>query len=423
MTKHRTVGAHPSWMGKATESLSRSSSVIATGGFALSGAAFAVGNLLLARALPTDDYGRFSLGLALFIVFSHMAPFGINQLMLRRSIDPSPRLLGRLLAQAALTATLAGLAGRFAYGLRLADVLLIGLAITSGHLLWVTSAGLQKHNRRLAALGSLTAPDWILLAIGVGTLIAPPATATAPLIFYCAAVALVGPLAWSAFAAAHRLPTPRDEPIMTFRTLAPLGVIATGGVLVGQVERLVIPSVLDLEALAMFSVLTSIAIFPFRLVTLGAGFALTPRLVAAPDGAARRQIVEHELKLIGLALAGITIIVCASAPFIAVWVTAGRYEPGLLLVLAACLIGAAKVAEVLPRAIITACGTERDLVHLSSYVWAGIAASVLGALLGAGAGLPGVLVGMALGNLAGAAPAMFVAQRALLAPPLQPPAA
>jgi O-antigen/teichoic acid export membrane protein len=52
--------------------------LIASGGFALSGAAFAVGNLLLARTMPTDDFGRFSLGLALFIVFSHMAPFGIN---------------------------------------------------------------------------------------------------------------------------------------------------------------------------------------------------------------------------------------------------------------------------------------------------------------------------------------------------------
>ena len=118
----------------------------------------------------------------------------------------------------------------------------------------------------------------------------------------------------------------------------------------------------------MFSVLTSVAIFPFRLVTLGAGFALTPRLVAAPDGAARRQVVKHELQLIGFALTGITIVVCVlSAYFVARWTTAGRYDPDLLLVLAACLIGAAKVAEVLPRAIITACGSERDLVHLSGY--------------------------------------------------------
>jgi O-antigen/teichoic acid export membrane protein len=385
----------------------------------LSGAAFAIGNLLLARALPTDDYGRFSLGLALFIVFSHMAPFGINQLMLRRQIDPSPRLLARLLAQGALTAMLAGFGAHIAYGVCLTDVLLIGLAITSGHLLWVTSAGLQKQNRRLAALGSLTAPDWILLAIGVGTLMAPPATATAPLAFYCVAVALVGPLAWSAFAAAHRVLAQPSEPIMTFRVLAPLGVIATGGVLVGQIERLVIPSVLDLEALAMFSVLTSVAIFPFRLVTLGAGFALTPRLVAARDGAAKQQVVKHELQVIGLALTGITIVVCALAPFVARWTTAGRYDPDLLLVLAACLIGAAKVAEVLPRAILTACGSERDLVHLSGCVWAGIVASVLGALLGAWAGLPGVLVGMAAGNLAGATPAMVVAYRALQTQPEQ----
>lgn len=422
MLKRTAVGAHPGWMGKATALFSRSSSVIASGGFALSGAAFAVGNLLLARAMPTDDYGRFSLGLALFIVFSHMAPFGINQLMLRREIDPSPRLLARLLAQGALMATLAGIGAHVAYGLRLIDVLLIGLAITSGQLLWVTSAGLQKQHRRLAALGSLTAPDWILLAVGAGALMAPPATATVPLVFYCLAVALVGPLAWSAFAAAHRLPMPPTGSFMTFRALAPLGFIAMGGVLVGQIERLVIPSVLDLEALAMFSVLTSVAIFPFRLVTLGAGFALTPRLVAAPDGAARRQVVKHELQLIGFALAGISILVSASAPYFARWVTAGRYEPDLVLVLAACLIGAAKVAEVLPRAIITACGTERDLVQLSGYLWAGIAASVLGALLGAWAGLSGVLVGMAAGNLAGATPAMAVAYRALLAEPVQPPA-
>jgi hypothetical protein len=341
--------------------------------------------------------------------------------MLRRPIDPSPRLLTRLLAQGALTATLAGFGAHVAYGLRLTDVLLIGLAITSGQLLWTTTAVLQRHNRPLAALGSLTAPDWILLAIGVGALVAPPATATVPLVFYCGAVALAGPLVWSAFAAAHRVPAPPNGPIMTFRVLAPVGIIAAGGVLVGQVERLVIPSVLDLESLAMFSVLTSVAIFPFRLVTLGAGFALTPRLIAAGDSMARRQVLKHELTLIGLALVGITVVVCAVAPFVARWITAGRYDPPLLLVVAACLIGAAKVAEVLPRAIITACGMERDLVQLSVFVWAGIAASVLGALLGAWAGLPGVLVGMAAGSLAGAVPAMVLARRALLTQPVHPP--
>src|SRR5690606_25007356 len=151
-----------------------------------------------------------------------------------------------------------------------------------------------------------------------------------------------------AFAAwmAHRAAA-GDAPasaVVSRRLLVSTAAIVAGSVLVIQFERLAVGFLLDAGALAMFSVLASIAVFPFRLVTTGTGFVLVPGLRRmAGDLEGRRRLVRRELQVIGVALVGTTLLLCAVAPALATWITGGRYSPSSALVLAACFAGAAKV--------------------------------------------------------------------------------
>ncbi|HET6618656.1 MAG TPA: hypothetical protein VFG64_01870, partial [Dongiaceae bacterium] len=351
-----------------------------------------------------------------FLISSQVAPLGIDQLMLRRRIDPSFLLFGQFLGQGALAALVVGLLAHVFYDLDLTSVMLMSVAVGAGNLIWIVAAGYRSHLKPRAALGAQTASDWLLLAIGVLVSVVPSDDAVIPMSLYCGAMALIGVAAWARYARLYRVP-PCERERITLRAAAPLLGIAAGSVVVVQLERIVIPLLLDVYALALFNVLASVAIFPFRMVASGAGFALVPRLRAASSVDDRRRMVWHELRMIALALVGATILVAFLAPPVAEWLTDGRYAPDRLLVLAACLNGAAKVVQAIPRAVVTACGSERDVTVLNRLVWVGILTGVVGAVLGSWTGLAGLLVGSTLGSLIIAIPATRVAQRALAAGP------
>src|SRR3546814_2524258 len=66
-------------------------------GFGLSGEAFTLGMLLLARELPVAAYGRFTLAVALFNIFGLLTPLGVDQLFLRGPMRAGKGLLAFLI--------------------------------------------------------------------------------------------------------------------------------------------------------------------------------------------------------------------------------------------------------------------------------------------------------------------------------------
>ena len=63
--------------------------------FAAGGTGFALGNLLLARLLPESEYGYLSLSLS-FVQLGHaLGPLGLEIIINRRRLAPSPALLRR----------------------------------------------------------------------------------------------------------------------------------------------------------------------------------------------------------------------------------------------------------------------------------------------------------------------------------------
>lgn len=361
--------------------------------------------------MRTEDFAHLSLAIALFIVVSQVATLGLSQVVLRDRLRPGRGLLLRLLvpgtAAGVLAAALAGLTEGFA-----PDSVLLVMVIACGTLVWVSCAALLREGRKRAAFLVQTSPDWVLLGLGLAALVIPQWMSRHALESYCVLVSALGITGWVAHRAAARDAV--EEPSLCWRLGLSTTAIVAGAVLVIQLERLVVGFLLDPAALAMFSVLASIAVFPFRLVTTGAGFVLVPGLRRmAGDREGRRRLVRKELQVIGVALVGTTLLLCAVAPALATWITGGRYSPSGALVLAACFAGAAKVCHGISRAIITACGSNAELARLSRYLWLGIALSLVGAALGMGAGLIGVLYGIAAGSALGSWPSMRLAARLL----------
>lgn len=383
----------------------------------MSGAAFAVGNLLLARQMPTAQYAALSLSIAVFVVASHVSTLGYSQVALRQPVVTDRRMLVRLLAQGALGGALVALAGMLWHDQAPGPALLLMLLITCGPLIWVSGSALLRRGRKGGAYAVHTMPDWVILALGVMALWAPRWASSSALAAYCVIVSVLAVVGWMAHRAVVKDDAAGPKPIQR-RLLISTTAIVAGGILMIQLERLAIGWLLDAQALAMFSVLASIAVFPFRLVTAGTNFTLVPGLQRLADPEGRRRLIRRELQVIGTVLVATSAVLALVGPELARWITAGRYAPTPWLVLAACLAGAAKVCQGIPRAIITACGTDAQMGRLSQFVWLGVALSVLGALAGAWAGLPGLLCGIAAGSIAGALPAMRMARRVIGTPPM-----
>lgn len=380
--------------------------------FALSGAAFGIGMLLLARVMPVPEFGRLALAIALFNIFAVIAPLGLDQVMLRHPIQAGGRLLLILVLAGMGMGAGVGIAVAALAGFPWHEAALLSLAIVSGGIIFAVAAGLRAASRELAALLALTTANWLLLGIGLLALVVPMPDSLVPLALYAGGEAVAACLAWVVLLRSRGTRPPSAVAIPWQEAVSFLGIAAIGTIML-QLERLLVPAALGFEPLALFSVLASVAIFPFRLITASAGFGLVPRLRAATDPALRRRLVRSELLSIAVLLVGASVCVVLAAPVITTLVTEGRYEIGGSLVLAACANGSSKVLQVIPRAILTGCGEARDIAALNRLGWLGLAMSTLCALVLTGWGLEGIIWGVALGSLAGSLPAAALARRRL----------
>ena len=105
-------------------------------------------------------------------------------------------------------------------------------------------------------------------------------------------------------------------------------------------------------------------------------------------------------------------VLLLSAP-LTYFVTGGKYELPLVLVVAACVNGAAKVIAGVQNAVVTACGTESDVASLKWLTWVMITGGVIGAWAGSVYGLAGLVTGAGIGSLIGALPCMYLAYQVL----------
>jgi O-antigen/teichoic acid export membrane protein len=377
--------------------------------FGMSGLAFALGNLFLARTMAVDAYGKFALAIALFNVFGLLTPLGIDQALLRHRIDPGPRLLLLVCITGSFVGLLIGFGFWLYTDVRIENIWALALSIASGGVIATLVALARAQHREQAALVFATMASWILLAIGITSLITPLRLPLYPIALFALGNLLAAIVGWTILTRSHRVPHTERTSIPWAESFSLLG-IASIGTLMLQLERLIIPPTIGIHELAVFSVLASVAIFPFRLLTASAGFSLVPKLRAANCREDKLRMIRRELVSIGVLLVLATLGIVLLVPTVTEIFTNGRYQIGFELALAACVNGYSKVMQTIPRALITACGDDKDIARLNRLGWIGLCTSVLGGFAGAGWGLTGLLYGVAIGSMAGTFPAIALAK-------------
>jgi O-antigen/teichoic acid export membrane protein len=391
--------------------LLRHPSLAASAVFFMSGGAFALGNLLLARTLSVTEFGQFALALALFNIVILIAPLGLDQFMLRHRFNPDARLIGLV----ATFALLVGLAvSAFIVSLNALnpmEAVALTISIVSGAVIVTANAALRSRARTLWGLAFTTGASWMLLAIGGAALLWRPETAAGPLIVFALGNMMM------ALVAVRMALRPGTSGAHVIRidwreTFSLLGIAAVGTIAL-QVERLLVPGTLGLADLAIFAVLASTAIFPFRLLVAGVGFSLVPRLRRTTDPRERRRIVGLEILAAGgLALAAAAVIMILT-PLLVPWLTIGAYHVSYGLTAVACLNGLSKLAHAMATAILTGCGTKKNVHHMNRLSFAWLALACAGGWAGSSLGLMGLLLGVSIGGLAVSVPTVILAYRSL----------
>jgi O-antigen/teichoic acid export membrane protein len=366
------------------------------GVYGAAGAGFAAANLILARVLPEHEYALVTLVVALVNIGYALAPLGLDGVVNRRSLEAGPHLLRQTLLATVLTATAFALVAALAYDTSAPVTAVVFLSTAAGGALMVAAAQFQSERRFGISLALIQSPNLVLLVAALATVAAGAREARLPLLLMTAGWF---PLAvwgwWTLLAERHSKPVRGAE--FGWGEALPLAGMQATGLLMVQIERLVLPHVLPLRGLATFGVLAAIAGSLFRVLQQGVGYTLVPRLRAAGTVAARRRLVAREARQVGVVTLAGAGAIWVLTPLVERWFVGDKYHLGGALLAAALVSGVAKVVNSFTRAAAAALATPRELWIINLLGWVSVVAAVAAGTVGARWGLAGVIYGAACG--------------------------
>jgi O-antigen/teichoic acid export membrane protein len=377
-------------------------------GFGLGGVGYALGNLLLARALPPAQFGIFTLFVALVQIGASLAPIGLEGQVNRRPgrmVSP-----GRPLLTSVVVATATAIVAWMLYHVDAALVIALLVSITAGGTSHVASAIFQSRLRFGLALSLSQGLAVALLGMGAVAVVAggaKPEVLAALVALYYVMSATVG---WGILA--RQQPSGAAGEHSFLEGLSLLGITAAA-LLLMQLERLLIPRLLTLEDLATFAVVATLAGSPFRMLQMGAGYTLLPRLSAAATPEERQQLVRREAVAIMLIGSAAALAILFVAPWIASWLLAGKYHLSTALMIAALVSGAVKLVDGFATTVVWALGSTRQLAFLNWVSWTCAGVGLIAAWLGARWGLIGLMYGVTFGWVCRGAVAAALAAKLL----------
>jgi hypothetical protein len=364
--------------------------------YALSGVGFTGSNLILARVLPTEQYALFTLVIALGNLGYSVAPLGLDGVVTRRHLDADRGLL----AQASRVAFLVGLGfaavGMLSYGMSLPLAAMLLVSAATGGLMVVASARLQSEQRFAHALALGQSPNVVLLAAALASVASRLPGAWLPVLISTLGFVAAAVYGWTLLLR-ERVGRPAGTTAFSWAEAVAFAGLNASGLLLIQLERLVLPHVLPLAELAVYGVLGAIAGSVYRVMQMGVGFSLLPRLRAATTVMARRRLIFHEARLVGAMVLVGSAAIWIATPLLERWVLAGKYHLGASLLLAAVVSGIAKIANSFAKATASALAEPRELSLINAMGWISVGLAVAGAYVGAHWGLAGVIYGVALG--------------------------
>ena len=365
--------------------------------YGIGGIGFAVGTIILAKSLPAQEFAWVALVLAIGQLTNTVGPLGANTLVVRYPVNPDTGLLYRIFLSSSVVAVVASAVAWIVYELSGTLTILAAIAFAAASVNLVGASIFRSRGRFLTTLAFTQIQNIVIVIAALVTVVTSLNTALTPVGLIALAFALSAAVAW--FGAFNLAPIDNatrtsELPWKEGRTILYAAVAVT---LLIQLERLSIPKLLDNESLATFAILASIAGSPFRLLQMGVNLTLVPRLRQAGDAAARIRILKVEA-FVAFLVAGVAAVVVwlFAQPFVD-WFLENRYELSDGLIAAAVVAGFAKVISALASAGVTALGSARELSRLSISSWLAVGVGAVGAVVGAGYGLTGIVLGVSTG--------------------------
>jgi O-antigen/teichoic acid export membrane protein len=394
--------------------------------FAMAGVAAAGVNLLLAGIMTVEDFGLISLVQAVVVFGTPLVSLGAADALQRLAGRRGPRrpvAWPRLFRSVAVRWTVP--TGAF---LSLAAGLWYGWtpAVTLGTAVFMVAAGvayLAGHILRAGGettWGMVTVHGWRFAsaALVLAFLVAAPArlSATAAVLLLAVSAALAVPAA--ALRIRRRLPGdgPLGEMWPEFRTESRLFLTITLSVTgLAHADKLLIPLVLSLDALALYSVVGWLVITPYLLVQGANTFTLVPRLRRVERSREGWELLWKYAALTAAVAIVAAIMVLTVTPTILTRLYGDRYIADSLLLLALACLGTVRMFYALPSAAISAWADRTVLASFRSWGWVSLAVAVTGVLMGGLLlGLYAVPLGLAAGTLVRLGAAFVLARRIVL---------
>jgi O-antigen/teichoic acid export membrane protein len=364
--------------------------------YGASGLGFAGANLILARALPTAEYGLFTLVIALMNLGFALAPAGIDGMVNRRRLDPGPGLLWRSIAAGCLVSAALVVIAEIAYEMSIPLALIVFVSTAAGGVMVVAGAQFQSEQRFGVSLALTQSPNLAIILAALAVVVFGSRDVLLPAIICALGFVVAATVGWSILFRERPRKPAGESSFPWSEALSFAGLNAAGLVLV-QLDRLIIPQVLPLHDLATFGVLAAIAGSLFRVLSMSVGYTLMPRLRAAGSVFERRHLVAHEAKLASAIVVAGSLAIWFITPLIESWFLVGKYHLSASLVFAAIVTGVAKVLNSFSRATVIALASPAELALVTLLGWVSVGVAILAAVFGARWGLVGLMYGVSLG--------------------------
>jgi O-antigen/teichoic acid export membrane protein len=383
--------------------------------YGTSGLGFAAANLALARFLPTGEYALFTLVIALANLGYSLAPAGVDGIVNRRHLEAGPALLRRTLTASIPVGLIFVLIAELAYQMSPLMLLVLFVSTVAGGAMAVAAAQFQSERRYAVSLGLSQSPNLVLLVAAGAVIASRDREAWLPLVIAALGFLVAALCGWGVLFRERAAKPARETWFPWTEAFSFAGLNAAGLVLI-QLDRLIIPHVLPLSDLATYGVLAAIAGSLFRVLQMGVGYTLLPRLRAANSIPERRQLIAHEAKLVTAMVVAGSIAIWIVTPIIERWFLQGKYHLDATLLLAALVSGMAKIMNAFTKSTVTALATRAELSMVNVLGWASVGLAIPAALFGGRWGLAGVIYGVGLGWFLRALTALYVTLRHLKLP-------
>jgi hypothetical protein len=363
----------------------------------VAGAGFSAANLILAWALPEREYGLVALVVALTNIGVGIGPLGLTGVVNRHAIRADRKLLEYGLLGAVITALVMTGLGHAVYAFSAGVLAAMAAATLAGSLTLLAAAPFQMRHQFVL---STTLGQLGNLGLAGAAIIVLVADIHSPLLtLFLIGATYAGTAAWSwrrllrLGDGGSRQITPADwsDAISTAGA-------ATAGLLLVQLERLLIPNVLSLESLATYGVVAAIVLAPFRPLELAAGFTLLPRLRATSNLETRRRLLRKEAVFLGVLCVGGSLAIGVLTQPVIAWLYGTRFDIPATLVAAVIASGVIRVTAAVIRAATIAFCSSRQMWVLAWLTWVGVGLSVVGAVYGAHWGVTGIIYGISIGT-------------------------